>query len=53
MDSWDDAIPSTLYQVIKFSSQWGVRHIRGDQRASRETNMVVVSSGTTKDGEEK
>ncbi|XP_075098862.1 uncharacterized protein LOC107823848 [Nicotiana tabacum] len=29
-----DVVPSTLHQVIKFSSQWGIRRIRRDQQAS-------------------
>ncbi|XP_070026640.1 uncharacterized protein [Nicotiana sylvestris] len=30
-----DVVPSTIHQVIKFPSQWGIRQIRGDQQASR------------------
>ncbi|XP_009591397.1 uncharacterized protein [Nicotiana tomentosiformis] len=48
-----DAIPSTLHQVIKFPSQWGIYQIMSDQRETGETNTVVVASGTTKDGDEK
>ncbi|XP_019241957.1 PREDICTED: uncharacterized protein LOC109221993 [Nicotiana attenuata] len=29
-----DVVPSTLHQVIKFPSQWGIRQICGDQQAS-------------------
>ncbi|XP_019224330.1 PREDICTED: uncharacterized protein LOC109206020 [Nicotiana attenuata] len=39
-----DAVPSTLHQVIKFPSQWGIRQIRGDQQASRSINSVADSS---------
>lgn len=36
------AIPLILYQVIKFLSKWGIRQIRGDQRATREINSIVI-----------
>nr|XP_009601803.1 uncharacterized protein LOC104097011 [Nicotiana tomentosiformis] len=39
-----DVVPSTLHQVIKFSSQWGIRRIRRDQQASRSINSVVIES---------
>ncbi|XP_070022025.1 uncharacterized protein [Nicotiana sylvestris] len=39
-----DDVPSTLHQVIKFPSQWGIRQIRGDQQASRSINVMVDSS---------
>nr|XP_016505890.1 PREDICTED: uncharacterized protein LOC107823711 [Nicotiana tabacum] len=39
-----EAVPSTLHQVIKFSSQWGIREIRGDQQTSRSINSVADSS---------
>ncbi|XP_070036430.1 uncharacterized protein [Nicotiana tomentosiformis] len=45
-----DAVPSTLHQVIKFSSQWGIRRIYGDQQASRNyfawshSDMTGISS---------
>ncbi|XP_019261286.1 PREDICTED: uncharacterized protein LOC109239213 [Nicotiana attenuata] len=38
-----DDVPSTLHQVVKFPSQWGIRQIRGDQQASRSINSVVDS----------
>ncbi|XP_070011121.1 uncharacterized protein [Nicotiana sylvestris] len=38
-----DAVPSTLHQVIKFPSQWGIRKIRCDQQASRSINSVADS----------
>ncbi|XP_070020803.1 uncharacterized protein LOC142181041 [Nicotiana tabacum] len=39
-----DVVPSTLHQVIKFPSYWGIRRIHGDQQASRSINSVVVTS---------
>ncbi|XP_075099210.1 uncharacterized protein LOC142176052 [Nicotiana tabacum] len=39
-----DDVPSTLHQVIKFPSQWGIRQIHGDQQASRSINSVADSS---------
>ncbi|XP_070019634.1 uncharacterized protein [Nicotiana sylvestris] len=39
-----DAVPSTLHQVIKFTSPWGVRQIRGDQQTSRSNNSIANSS---------
>nr|XP_016436892.1 PREDICTED: uncharacterized protein LOC107763001 [Nicotiana tabacum] len=39
-----DAVPSTLQQVIKFPSQWGIRQICGDQKASRNINSMADSS---------
>ena len=30
------AIPSTYHQMIKFPTKWGVREIKGEQRAARE-----------------
>ncbi|XP_070019191.1 uncharacterized protein [Nicotiana sylvestris] len=39
-----DVVPSTLHQVIKFPSLWGIREIRGDQQTSRSINSVVDSS---------
>ncbi|XP_070028608.1 uncharacterized protein [Nicotiana sylvestris] len=41
-----DVVPSTLHQVIKFPSQWGIKQIRGDQQASRSINSAVDSSIT-------
>nr|XP_009587186.1 uncharacterized protein LOC104084929 [Nicotiana tomentosiformis] len=38
-----DVVPSTLHQVIKFPSQWGIRQIREDQQASRSINSVVIT----------
>ncbi|XP_019237826.1 PREDICTED: uncharacterized protein LOC109217976 [Nicotiana attenuata] len=39
-----DVIPSTLHQVIKFPTPWGIRQIRGDQQISRSINSVADSS---------
>ncbi|XP_019242000.1 PREDICTED: uncharacterized protein LOC109222045 [Nicotiana attenuata] len=39
-----DAVPSTLHQVIKFPSQWGIRQIRGDQQTPKSINSIADSS---------
>ncbi|XP_019237580.1 PREDICTED: uncharacterized protein LOC109217766 [Nicotiana attenuata] len=39
-----DVVPSTLHQVIKFPSQWGIQKICGNQQASRSINSVADSS---------
>ncbi|XP_070020413.1 uncharacterized protein [Nicotiana sylvestris] len=39
-----DIGPSTLHQVIKFPSPWGICQIRGDQHTSRSINSVADSS---------
>ncbi|XP_070026103.1 uncharacterized protein [Nicotiana sylvestris] len=39
-----DVVPSTLHQVIKFPSPWGICQIPGDQHTSRSINSVVDSS---------
>ncbi|XP_019254535.1 PREDICTED: uncharacterized protein LOC109233203 [Nicotiana attenuata] len=44
-----DAVPSTLHQVIKFPSQWGIRQIRGDQQTPRSINSVADSSTKNKE----
>ncbi|XP_075076802.1 uncharacterized protein LOC142163417 [Nicotiana tabacum] len=36
-----DVVPSTLHQVMKFQSPWGIRQIRGDQQTSRSINSVA------------
>ncbi|XP_070017400.1 uncharacterized protein [Nicotiana sylvestris] len=36
-----DVVPSTLHQVIKFPSQWGIWQIRGDQQTSQSINSVA------------
>ncbi|XP_070020136.1 uncharacterized protein [Nicotiana sylvestris] len=39
-----DDVPSTLHQVIKFPSPWGICQIRGDQHTSRAINSVADTS---------
>ncbi|XP_070026651.1 uncharacterized protein [Nicotiana sylvestris] len=39
-----DIVPSTLHQVIKFPSLWGIRQIRGDQQTSRSINFIADSN---------
>ncbi|XP_075088411.1 uncharacterized protein LOC142170408 [Nicotiana tabacum] len=36
-----DVVPSTLHQVVKFPSPWGIRQIRGDQQTSKSINSVA------------
>ncbi|XP_075091595.1 uncharacterized protein LOC142171790 [Nicotiana tabacum] len=48
-----DAVLSTLHQVIKFPSQWGIRQIRGDQQATWDINSVAIGSGTLEDEDTK
>nr|XP_016506109.1 PREDICTED: uncharacterized protein LOC107823912 [Nicotiana tabacum] len=48
-----DDVSSTLYQVIKFPSQWGIRQIRGDQQASKSINSVANSSTSNNVADEK
>ncbi|XP_009587186.2 uncharacterized protein [Nicotiana tomentosiformis] len=48
-----DVVPSTLHQVIKFPSQWGIRQIREDQQASRSINSVVIVNTVANDGDAK
>ncbi|XP_070013044.1 uncharacterized protein [Nicotiana sylvestris] len=36
-----DVVPSTLHQVIKFLSSWGIHQIRGDKQTSRSINFVA------------
>ncbi|XP_075106773.1 uncharacterized protein LOC142179796 [Nicotiana tabacum] len=38
-----DAVPSTLHQVIKFLSKWGIQQLRGDQQTTKNINSVVQS----------
>ncbi|XP_070015783.1 uncharacterized protein [Nicotiana sylvestris] len=44
-----DVVLSTLHQVIKFPSPWGIRQICGDQQTSRSINSITDS--TTKNEE--
>nr|XP_016479807.1 PREDICTED: uncharacterized protein LOC107801053 [Nicotiana tabacum] len=39
-----DDVPSTLHQVIKFPSKWGIQQIREDQQILRNINSVIHSS---------
>nr|XP_009799462.1 PREDICTED: uncharacterized protein LOC104245537 [Nicotiana sylvestris] len=39
-----DVVSSTLHQVIKFPSSWGICQIREDQQTSRSINFVEDSS---------
>ncbi|XP_070020504.1 uncharacterized protein [Nicotiana sylvestris] len=48
-----DVVPSTLHQVIKFPSQWGIKQICGDQQASRSINSVADSSAKNDVADEK
>nr|XP_016462463.1 PREDICTED: uncharacterized protein LOC107785634 [Nicotiana tabacum] len=48
-----DVVPSTLHQLIKFPSQWGIHQIRGDQQASRSINSVVIASTVANDADAK
>ncbi|XP_070007276.1 uncharacterized protein [Nicotiana sylvestris] len=44
-----DVVPSTLHQVIKFPSLWGICQIRGDQQTSRNINSVADSNTRNKE----
>lgn len=44
-----DAVPSTLHQVIKFPSPWGICQIRGDQQTVRSINTVTDTSTVNKE----
>ncbi|XP_009620551.1 uncharacterized protein [Nicotiana tomentosiformis] len=48
-----NVVPSTLHQVIKFPSQWGICLIHGDQQASRSINSVVIASTVANDADAK
>ncbi|XP_009764768.2 uncharacterized protein [Nicotiana sylvestris] len=39
-----DAVPSTLHQVIKFPSPWGIRQIYEDQQTSWNINSIADSN---------
>ncbi|XP_070003261.1 uncharacterized protein [Nicotiana sylvestris] len=39
-----DDVPSTLHQVIKFPSPWGICQICGDQHTARAINFVADTS---------
>lgn len=42
-----------LHQVIKFPSMWGIRQIKGDQRAAREINSVAIVNELAKTEDDK
>ncbi|XP_070022442.1 uncharacterized protein [Nicotiana sylvestris] len=44
-----DVVPSTLHQVIKFSSLWGICQICGDQHTSKSINSIADSSTGNKE----
>ncbi|XP_019228260.1 PREDICTED: uncharacterized protein LOC109209447 [Nicotiana attenuata] len=47
------AVPSSLYQVIKFPSPWGVFSIRGEQRTARECYRIAQDYTYTQKSKEK
>ncbi|KAL0734126.1 hypothetical protein Bca4012_010336 [Brassica carinata] len=47
--SWIDdmgAVPSTLHQMVKFPTPWGIRAIRGDQENSRSCYQTTLEEKT-------
>ncbi|XP_070002271.1 uncharacterized protein [Nicotiana sylvestris] len=44
-----DTVSSTLHQVIKFPSPWGICQIRGDQQRARSINAVTDTSTVNKE----
>ncbi|XP_019253929.1 PREDICTED: uncharacterized protein LOC109232628 [Nicotiana attenuata] len=46
-------VPSSLYQVIKFPTPWGIFSIRGEQRTSRECYNIAMDSTTTQQKKDK
>ncbi|XP_033134308.1 uncharacterized protein LOC103849872 [Brassica rapa] len=40
------AVPSTLYQIVKFPTPWGIRAIRGDQENSRSCYQTTLKGKT-------
>ncbi|XP_009588629.1 uncharacterized protein LOC142175206 [Nicotiana tabacum] len=47
------AIPSRLYQVIKFLTPWGIFSIRGEHRTSQKCYRVSMDSTTTQQKKDK
>ncbi|XP_075100872.1 uncharacterized protein LOC142176661 [Nicotiana tabacum] len=47
------AVPSSLYQVIKFPTLWGIFSIQGEQRTSRECYYISMDSMTTQQNKDK
>lgn len=37
-------VPSTDHELLKFPTPYGIKQIRGDQPATREVNVVTLSS---------
>ena len=37
-----EAVPSTLHQIVKFPTPWGIRAIRGDQKNSRSCYQTTL-----------
>nr|XP_009759673.1 PREDICTED: uncharacterized protein LOC104212165 [Nicotiana sylvestris] len=42
-------VPSTYHQLLKFPTLQGIKQIRGDQKAAREINAILVSSSKEKE----
>ncbi|XP_013617457.1 PREDICTED: uncharacterized protein LOC106323968 [Brassica oleracea var. oleracea] len=40
------AVPSTLHQIVKFPTPWGIRAIRGDQENSRSCYQTTLKGKT-------
>ncbi|XP_013613700.1 PREDICTED: uncharacterized protein LOC106319845 [Brassica oleracea var. oleracea] len=40
------AVPSTLHQMVKFSTPWGIRIIKGDQENSRSCYQTTLKGNT-------
>nr|XP_016455466.1 PREDICTED: uncharacterized protein LOC107779531 [Nicotiana tabacum] len=47
------AIPSSLYQVIKFPTPWGIFSIIGEQRTSQECYRITLDCTTAQQREDK
>ncbi|XP_019251204.1 PREDICTED: uncharacterized protein LOC109230132 [Nicotiana attenuata] len=46
-------VPSSLYQVIKFPTSWGIFSILGEQRTSRECYRIALDNTTTQQRKDK
>ncbi|XP_016461045.1 uncharacterized protein LOC107784427 [Nicotiana tabacum] len=46
-------VPSSLYQVIKLPTPWGIFSIQGEQRTSRECYRIAMDSTTTQQKKDK
>ena len=40
------AVPSTLHQMVKFPTPWGIKAIRGDQEYSRSCYQTTLKGKT-------